>query len=238
MPSATLAQILFTQGFGTRRECAALAASGRVRCAGRALDDPQTRLDTDGLVLDVDGERWPYHARALIALNKPAGYECSRAPVHHPGVLALLPAPLRLRGVQPVGRLDADTTGLLLLTDDGALLHRLTAPRRHVPKVYVARCAAPLTPAQLGRLTAGVLLRDEPAPLRAQAAVQRDAHTLELTLTEGKYHQVRRMVAAAGNHVAALHRSRIGAYALPEDLAPGRWCWLDSPERVLGPAAG
>lgn len=233
MPHLSLAQILFSQGFGTRRECAALAASGRVVHGAAALDDPQAPLDTDGLVLRIDGADWPYHARALIALNKPAGYECSRRPVHHPGVLTLLPPPLRTRGVQPVGRLDADTTGLLLLTDDGALLHRLTSPRHHVPKVYLARCADALTPAQLARLADGVLLRDEPAPLRAQALRRIDERTLEITLAEGKYHQVRRMVAAAGNHVAALHRCRIGAYALPAALAPGQWCWLD-PAQVAG----
>ena len=85
---------------------------------------------------EVDGRAWPYHERALILLHKPAGYECSQKPRHHPGVLTLLPPPLRRRGVQPVGRLDEDTTGALLLTDDGALIHRLSSPKHHVPKVY------------------------------------------------------------------------------------------------------
>ena len=92
---------------------------------------------------------WPYHERALILLNKPAGYECSQKPKHHPSVMSLLPAPLRQRGVQPVGRLDADTTGLLLLTDDGALIHRWTSPKRHVPKVYEVGTAAPVTADQI-----------------------------------------------------------------------------------------
>ena len=100
-------------------------------------------MPTDGLVFDVDGRAWPYHAKALVLLHKPAGYECSTKPRHHPSVLSLLPPPLRTRGVQPVGRLDEDTTGLLLLTDDGALIHRLTSPKHHVPKVYEARPQAP-----------------------------------------------------------------------------------------------
>ena len=136
--------------------------------------------------------------------------------------------------MQPVGRLDADTTGLLLLTDDGPLIHRLTSPRRHVPKVYEAECAQPLTVDQLSRLRDGVQLHDEPAPLRAAAARRLTETRLALTLTEGKYHQVKRMVAAAGNHVVALHRSHFGALALPADLAPGQWRWLAGAHEVLG----
>jgi 16S rRNA pseudouridine516 synthase len=234
MSEVRIAQVLFSQGFGTRRECDALIRAGRVRLDGRVIDDPDRAVETAGLVFNVDGGDWPYRLPALLALNKPAGYECSQRPSHHPSVLSLLPLPLRTRGVQPIGRLDADTTGLLLLTDDGALIHRLTSPKRHVPKVYEARCAEPVTPLLLQRLLAGVVLRDDPQPVRAQQARAIDLHTLELTLTEGRYHQVKRMVAAAGNHVVALHRSRFGALALPADLAPGQWRWLDRPQAVLG----
>jgi 16S rRNA pseudouridine516 synthase len=167
----------------------------------------------------------------VVALNKPAGYECSQKPSHHPSVLSLLPPPLRARGVQPVGRLDADSTGLLLLTDDGALIHRLTSPRRHVRKVYQVLCAAPVSAAQIALLEAGVVLRDDPQPVRAQDVQAVGERTLLLTLTEGKYHQVKRMLAAAGNHVAQLHRLRFGAFDLPADLAPGQWCWV-SPEQI------
>jgi 16S rRNA pseudouridine516 synthase len=149
-------------------------------------------------------------------------------------VLSLLPEPLRRRGVQPVGRLDADTTGLLLLTDDGALLHRLTSPKRHLPKVYLATCAEPVQPEQIERLRAGVVLRDDPVPVRAHEVERIDSHRLSLTLTAGRYHQVRRMVAAAGNHVSALHRSRFGALELPADLAPGQWRFLTDARAVLG----
>jgi 16S rRNA pseudouridine516 synthase len=142
-------------------------------------------------------------------------------------VLTLLPAPLRARDVQPVGRLDADTTGLLLLSDDGALIHRLTSPKWHVPKLYRVDCAEAVTPAQVAALLAGVVLHDDPAPVRASACVASGERQLMLTLTQGKYHQVKRMVAAVGNAVLALHRSRIGALALPDDLAPGQWAWVD-----------
>jgi 16S rRNA pseudouridine516 synthase len=222
-----LSQILFTQGFGTRRVCAGLVDAGLVRWKGEVLDDPDVDLDTEGLVLEVEGREWPYHGQALILLHKPAGYECSQKPRHHPSVMTLLPAPLRQRGVQPIGRLDEDTTGLLLLTDDGTLIHRLTSPKKHVPKIYEVGCKHPVTAEQLARLLAGVVLDDDPAPVRAAACEAVGEQGLRLTLTEGKYHQVKRMVAAAGNRVETLHRSTFGPLVLPDDLAAGQWRWVD-----------
>jgi 16S rRNA pseudouridine516 synthase len=222
-----LAQLLFSQGFGTRRECGALVALGLVQLGERTADDPGEEVIAEGLEFRVRGELWVYQAKALLMLNKPAGCECSRKPRHHPGVLSLLPPPLRRRDVQPIGRLDVDTTGLLLLTDDGALIHRLSSPKHHVPKVYVADCAEPVDAPQVERLRSGVMLNDEPLPLRAAACEAIGPKRVELTLTEGKYHQVKRMIAAAGNHVLALHRRRIGALDLPDDLAPGQWAFVD-----------
>ncbi|MFT3822207.1 MAG: 16S rRNA pseudouridine(516) synthase [Rubrivivax sp.] len=224
-----LAQILFSQGFGSRRHCAGLIDAGLVRVAGRVVEDPGAEFDTEGLVFEVEGRAWPFHAKALLLLHKPAGYECSQKPRHHPGVLSLLPAPLRTRGVQPVGRLDEDTTGVLLLTDDGTLLHRLTSPRHHVAKVYEVQARHPLTADQVQRLRDGVVLDDDPQPVRAAAAEITGERSLRLTLTEGKYHQVKRMLAAVGNRVDALHRSAFGDWRLPEGLAPGQWCWLPQP---------
>ncbi|MCB1980480.1 MAG: 16S rRNA pseudouridine(516) synthase [Rhodoferax sp.] len=220
-------RILFTQGFGSRRECAALCRAGRVAVGGRAVDDPQAEFDTEALVLEVDGVAWPYRVPAIVMLHKPLGVECSREPSHHASVFELLPPPLARRGVQPVGRLDADTSGLLLLTDDGALLHRLTSPKRRVAKVYEVTTRHPLTPAMLDALRDGVVLRDDPAPVRAEAAEATGECALRLTLTGGRYHQVRRMVAAAGNRVEALHRSGFGPLVLPADLARGQWRWVD-----------
>jgi 16S rRNA pseudouridine516 synthase len=229
-----LAQALFSQGLGTRRECAGLILAGHVTLAGVVCVDPHREVDPEGFVFGVRGELWPYHARALVLLNKPAGYECSQKPKHHPSVLSLLPGPLRTRGVQPVGRLDEDTTGLLLLTDDGALIHRLTSPKKHVPKVYEIETVDPVTEFQIDELTRGVVLHDSPLPVRAAACEQTGERALRMTLLEGKYHQVKRMVAAAGNTVSALHRSSYGVLVLPPDLAPGQWRWLDGPGAVLG----
>ena len=229
-----LAHILFSQGFGSRRECAAIILRGEVSIAGQVIDEPEAEFDTDGLVFSVAGEDWPYFEKARIVLNKPAGYECSQKPRHHPGVMSLLPGPLRVRGVQPVGRLDEDTTGLLLLTDDGALIHRLIHPRRHVAKVYEVKAKHPIAPEAVERLLAGVVLDDDPTPVRAVACELSGPDSLRLTLTEGKYHQVKRMVAAVGNRVEALHRSGFGALSLPAELAPGQWRWLPGPQAVLG----
>ena len=222
-----LDQLLFTQGFGTRRECDVLINAGRVSIGGRVHDDPLETVEPLGLRFSVAGVEWPYHERALIVLHKPAGFECSQKPRHHPSVYSLLPAPLRRRDVQAVGRLDADTTGLLLLTDDGALTHRLTSPKHHVAKVYEVTCKHAVDADQAARLCAGVVLQDDPKPVRAAACGVTGTHQLRLTLQEGKYHQVKRMVAAVGNRVDALHRSSFGAWVLPGDLPEGQWRWLN-----------
>jgi 16S rRNA pseudouridine516 synthase len=233
----TLAQILFSQGFGTRRACEGLIAGRYVAIEGRVRDDPFEDVETEALVFTVEGQAWPFHATALVAMNKPAGYECSKKPRHHPSVYSLLPAPLLRRDVQCIGRLDEDSTGLLLFTDDGTLLHRWTSPRHHVPKVYDAGCRHPLAPEQLARLREGVILLDDPRPVAALAAEPWDGaapglHGLRLTLAEGKYHQVKRMLAAVGNRVETLHRSRYGALALPPGLEAGGWTWLPGPSAV------
>lgn len=238
-----LERILQSQGFGSRKACRAMVRHGRVTVGGRPADDPFAEFEPDGLGFGVDGEDWVYRERTTVMLHKPAGYECSRSPRHHPGALGLLPAPLVNRGVQSVGRLDADTTGLLLLTDDGDLIHRLISPRHQVAKVYEVTAKHPVDDTQIAALLAGVQLRDEPAPIAAAACERvdegEDGHVIRLTLTEGKYHQVKRMLAAAGNRVEALKRVAVGGLVLPEDLAEGQWRWLEAAdlERLLGPHA-
>ncbi|MBC7954761.1 MAG: pseudouridine synthase [Cytophagales bacterium] len=227
-----LSQILFSQGFGARRECEGLIASGHVMIDGQVHDDPFEDLAPEGLVFTVRGERWPYHAKALIVMNKPQGVECSQKPKHHMSVYSLLPVPLRRRDLQSIGRLDEDTTGLLLFTDDGTLIHRFTSPKKHVNKVYDVTCKHPVTPEQVERLLAGVKLIDDPATVQAAACEVTGELTLKLTLTEGKYHQVKRMLAAVGNRVEGLHRSAFGALTLPAELAPGQWQWLSGPELI------
>lgn len=229
-----LQALLFSQGFGTRRLCAGLIQQGEVQVEGVVLREPAYELEApEGLHYSVQGRAWAFHAQAYLMLHKPAGYECSQRPGAWPSVYTLLPAPLRQRprrgaaaGVQAIGRLDADTTGLLLLSDDGSFIHRMSSPRHHVPKVYELRTRDPVRAAQVDHLLAGVVLDDDPKPVRA-AACEVTAHDgLRLTLTEGKYHQVKRMLAAVGNRVEALHRSRIGGLVLPADLASGQWRWL------------
>jgi 16S rRNA pseudouridine516 synthase len=232
----TLDQILFDQGFGERRVCEGLILNGLVQVNGEVVDDLDAAFLEDRLNLVVDGQPWVTHVKALIMLHKPAGYECSLKPGAWPGVHNLLPVPLRRRGLQPVGRLDQDTTGLLLLTDDGPLLHKLTSPKHHVPKVYDVTCKHPVTPAMCEKLRKGVVLDDDPEPVYADAADpvgEGETLHLRLTLLQGKYHQVKRMVAAVSNRVEGLHRSQIGRLTLPEDLAPGQWRWIEDPAIVL-----
>ena len=222
-----LERILQKHGFGTRKGCRALVRQGRVTVNGEGCEDPFADFPTAGLVFTVDGQPWPYREFATLLLNKPAGYECSRKPLHHPSVLTLLPAPLRERDVQPIGRLDEDTTGLLLITDDGKLNHVLSSPKRKVPKVYLATTKHPVSEEQIAGLLAGVVLHDDPEPVRAAAAEVVGDCLLRLTITEGKYHQVKRMVAATGNRVETLQRVALGELTLPADLKPGEWRWLE-----------
>lgn len=238
-----LQDILFTQGFGTRRVCAGLIQQGFVSVAQQIPTDPAMEFVAQGLRFTVQGAAWEYHELAYVMLHKPAGTECSQKPSTWPSIYTLLPSPLRLRpqkaavqGVQAVGRLDQDTTGLLLLTDDGKFIHRMSSPRHHVPKVYEVTTKHPLDDKQVQKLLEGVVLDDDPKPVRASACEAVAPHHLRLTLTEGKYHQVKRMVAAVGNRVEALHRSQIGGLVLPDDLAPGQWRWLgaDDLARIAG----
>lgn len=223
-----LYRALQSQGFGSRKGCVAKVRAGAVAVNGTPCEDPDAEVDPDALDLTVDGVAWPFREKAYVLMHKPAGYECSHHPSHHPSVFALLPPVLVSRGVQCVGRLDQDTSGLLLFSDDGQFIHRMISPKKGVAKIYRAVCAEPVTDAMLAALRSGVQLSDEPAPIAALACDRLDAHTLRLTLAEGKYHQVRRMVAAAGNRVERLHREAIGRYGLPADLPPGGWRWLES----------
>lgn len=227
-----LERLLFSQGFGTRHVCHRIVAAGRVTMAGRIESDPEREVALDeGQTFEVDGVSWPFHAQAVIVLHKPAGFECSAAPRDHPAVLSLLPAPLLARGVQPVGRLDVDTTGVLLLTDDGALLHRLTSPKRRVEKIYEVTLRHALDDRQLAALVAGVVLHDDPEPVRALRAEATGPRTLRLALDSGKYHQVKRMIGAVGNRVEALDRSRFAGVAVG-GLEAGAWRWIAPDERA------
>lgn len=225
-----LYKALQSQGFGSRKACIARVWAGEVEANGVVCDDPETEVDPAGLELTLDGASWRYREKVYVLMHKPAGYECSHHPSHHPSVFALLPPPLLQRGVQCVGRLDQDTTGMLLFSDDGQFIHRMISPRKGVTKVYRVSCADPVGDAMLDALRTGVQLNDEPAPIAALACEPIDSHTLRLSLGEGKYHQVKRMIAATGNRVERLHREAIGNFALPATLPPGAWRWLEDPD--------
>ena len=231
MPKLSLDRILQSQGFGTRKWCRQLISDGEVSVNGTVVTDYRAAFDTggeSGLELRVFDDTWLYRERVYLALNKPPNIECSRKPSHHPGVMTLLPEQFTWREVQPVGRLDHDTTGLLLLSDDGAFIHAQSSPRRHVPKRYVATTFEPVSDALVRQMLEGVQLHDEPAPLCAQSCRKLAERELEVVLEQGKYHQVKRMLAAAGNHCSALRRVAIGGLTLEQlGLEEGEWCYLD-----------
>ena len=227
-----LEQVLFSQGFGTRHECRGVILQSRVQIADVVHQDPDEDIDVESLVFTVDGKSWPYFEKAVVALHKPSGYECSQKPIHHPSVMTLLPAPLRVRGLQPVGRLDEDTTGLLILTDDGALQHRLIHPKKHVAKVYEVSCRHAITDVMVEKLLAGVMLDGEKKPVKADSIDVKTDNVLWMTITQGKYHQVKRMIAAVSNRVDRLHRIGVGKYALPEDLPVGQWRFINVNELI------
>lgn len=221
-----LEKILFSQGFGTRRHCSQLVLADLIQVNGILAQDPDEAIFPDNLLFTIDGQKWAYQEKAYLVFNKPTGYECSHKTKHHPSVYTLLPPPLVERGVQCIGRLDQDTTGLLLISDDGQFIHKMTSPKKNIGKVYEITTAEPVTDEQIHHLLSGVILDDDPKPCFAIACERRSEKLLAMTIVEGRYHQVKRMLAAVGNHVNGLHRSQIGQYLLPLDLEEGKWRWL------------
>ena len=222
-----LVKHLANLGYGSRKQVTAMFREGRITdAAGEVMyaDDP---LDHDAL--RVDGEPLDPPPGMLLMLHKPVGYTCS---TKDPGriVYDLLPPRYRLRSplLSSVGRLDRETSGLLLFTDDGALLHRIVSPRSRLSKVYEVTLANDLRGDEAGQFASGTLmLESEQTPLLPAEFEAIDARHARLTLHEGRYHQVRRMFAALGNHVVTLHRSRVGGLGL-DALAGGQWRALDS----------
>ncbi|MGH7024650.1 MAG: pseudouridine synthase [Caulobacteraceae bacterium] len=223
-----LDRLLANLGYGSRREVHGLIAAGAVWLDGAILRDPSIHLDAaPDLAARMQVNREPLDPPfpLTLVLHKPVGVVCSHREAGR-SVYELLPERWRRRtpALSTIGRLDAETSGLLLLTDDGALLHKIISPRRHVPKRYLATLARPLTGQEGALFAAGTLLLDgETKPVAAADLATISPTTARLTITEGRYHQVRRMFAAVGNHVAALHREAIGGLELPENLAPGAW---------------
>ena len=228
----SLIKYLAKMGYGSRREVTELVAVGRVSGTGGVrlgADDGWTHGD-----LRVDGQPLDPAPGALLMLHKPVGYVCSTRDVP-PLIYELLPARFIRRTpiVAAVGRLDRDTSGVLLLTDDGALNHRLTSPRSHLSKTYRVTVAHDFRGDERDTFGAGtLLLSGESSPLMPATLVLLDRRIADLTITEGRYHQVRRMFAALGNHVVALHRTAIGGLMLG-DLAASSWRLVGDSERAL-----
>lgn len=201
----------------------------RVRVGEEIVRDPGQRVAADADVYWRD-QLLEKPGKVYLMLNKPAGLICARRDDRHATVLDILPNSLARR-VHIVGRLDKDTTGLLLLSDDGAWSHRISSPRHACSKRYLATLAEPLTAAAEERFAEGISLRNDDKPTRPAGLERVGEREARVTLQEGRYHQVRRMFAALGNHVETLHREAVGGLALDPGLAPGEWRELTEAER-------
>jgi len=231
-------KLLSSMGYGSRKEMARMAMAGGITLDAAALLDVSKRIPVTPdlpIRMTIDGEPLDPVAGLVILLNKPLGMTCSHK---ESGKLVydILPARWRRRdpAISTIGRLDKQTSGLLLLTDDGDLLHRIISPKRHVRKTYRAKLARPLNGSEAALFASGdLMLEGEDKPLApAELNVVSQTEAL-LSVTEGRYHQVRRMFAATGNHVEELHRERLGGLSLPDGMAPGQWKLLNEDEIAL-----
>ena len=236
-PTSRIDRLLASMGYGSRTEMARLAKAGGLMLDGAEVADVSQRIAlTPDLParMQVDGQRLDPLPGMVILLHKPLGMTCSHKE-DGPLVYDLLPARWRRRdpAISTVGRLDKQTSGLLLMTDDGDLLHRLISPKRHIRKTYRATLARPLTGGEGAIFASGqMMLEGEAKPLLPAELEVLGPREARLHITEGRYHQVRRMFAAVGNHVEALHREAMGGLRLDEGMAPGAWRVLGVKERT------
>ena len=232
-PMARLDRLLANLGYGSRREVNGLVREGRVVFDGEPLKDSGTKVPVSADLparLTISGQPLDPPAPLTLIMHKPLGVVCSHREAGR-SVYELLPSRWRARmpSLSTVGRLDKDTSGLLLITDDGPLLHRIISPRSHVAKRYLVTLDRPLKGDEAEIFASGkLLLESETEPLAPAVLERLSDASVWLTITEGRYHQVRRMFAAVGNHVTALHRDRVGGLSLLDDLVPGSWRILDS----------
>ena len=225
-----LDKVLAGTGRWSRREVKELVRQGRVRVDGQTVRTAEEKYIAVTEEHDMDGEPVRLQKYTYVMLHKPAGVLTATEDSRQRTVLDLLPPELRKRGLAPVGRLDKDTEGLLLLTNDGALAHRLLAPRSHVDKVYYARVEEALEPADAAAFAAGMTLGDGLECLPAGLEILSPGDCL-VTLREGKFHQVKRMLAARGKPVTYLKRLSMGPLRLDPELAPGAFRMLTAEEK-------
>ncbi|MDE6932177.1 MAG: 16S rRNA pseudouridine(516) synthase [Oscillospiraceae bacterium] len=225
-----LDKLLAATGRWSRREVKGLVKAGRVLVDGVPAAAPEQKLDPDRSRVLVDGEEAVFREFTYVMLNKPAGVLSATEDARQETVLDLLPPELRRRGLFPVGRLDKDSEGLLLLTNDGDLAHRLLSPKYHVDKVYYIRTDAPLTEEDRAAFAGGVLLADGTECLPAGLELLGDGREALVTLHEGKFHQIKRMIASRGAAVCRLKRLSMGTLVLDEGLRPGGFRLLNEEE--------
>ena len=224
MPTLTLERLLASIGFGSRKECRALIRMGLVELEGMVQEDPFVEFETRPDSITVNGEEVTTETKIYGILHKPLGYECSAKPQHHESVFSLLPSRFQGMDVRLVGRLDVDTSGLICFSNQGDFIHALESPKRGVKKRYLATLARPLEKEQEEQLLNPMMLKNEKRPVHAKSLKRLEEKLVEVEITEGLYHQVRRMFAAVGNHVESLKRISIGNLDLEQtELLPGEW---------------
>jgi 16S rRNA pseudouridine516 synthase len=233
-----LDRLLCNLGYGGRTMTQQMVRAGRILLDGKSLDDPSSRVALAPDLPDrmsVNGEKLDPPPGLVLMLHKPRGVTCSHKETG-PLVYDLLPPRFRLRTppLSTIGRLDKDTSGLLLITDDGALLHKIISPRSHIPKRYLATLESALRGDEADIFASGrLMLEGDEKPLLPAVLEALSPTSAYVTVTEGRYHQVRRMFAAVGNHVVALHRDRVGGLALPDDFKPGAFVALGVAEAAV-----
>ena len=232
MAQERLDKLLSSTGRWSRKEVKELVRQGRVWADGRPAARPEEKYDQHTVRLRLDGEEVDCAPFVYLMLHKPAGLLTATEDKRQKTVLDLLPPELRRRGLFPVGRLDKDTTGLLLITDDGILAHELLSPKKHVDKVYLARVEGQVDNSDVAALAGGMVLGDGTKCLPAGLEPLEDGGRCLVTLREGKYHQVKRMLAARGKPVLELKRLSMGALVLDEGLKPGEWRFLTTEEQA------
>ena len=227
-----LDKIIASTGRYSRREVKQLIRQGRIRVDGVAPRSSEEKVDPEAVSITIDGMVLPYQKYTWIMLHKPAGVLSATEDGRGRTVLDLLPEDLRRRNLFPVGRLDKDTEGLLLLTNEGGLAHDLLSPRHHVDKVYYARCDGPLSAEDCRAFAEGMVLEDGTRCLPAGLEILSSGARSEalVTLREGKFHQVKRMLAARGAPVQYLKRLKMGNLTLDSSLAPGEFRFLSEEE--------
>ena len=225
-----LDKIVTDSGICSRKEAKQMIRAGRIAINGAVVTDPALRFEASGCRIDVDGLALDHPEHLYVMMNKPAGLLCATRDPNKPTVVDGLPAAWKKRGIFPVGRLDKDTTGLLLLTDDGIFAHKVISPSAQIRKLYEAGIEGNPTPEDAEAFREGIVLKDGTRCLPAELVPLGGGRVL-VEIYEGKYHQVKRMLASRGMHVVTLNRARIGGLSLDEQLSPGSFRLL-TPEEI------